>query len=476
MHKTIPLPGIRLLAVASAVLGLSACAAVDQQAGFGEVRSLVEERTGMKVVWNAGTELDAAVATETQALLQNELSVDGAVQVALLNNRGLQALYAELGVSQADLVQAGLLENPIFDGTVLFPFDGGPVRAEIGAAMNFLSILYLPLRKRVAEARFEDAKLRVTGAVIDFAATVEAAYYRHQADKQLVELRGTIVKALDASADFARRLQAAGNITDLDLRRELALTQEARLDLALAETQVIQSRERLNELMGVWSRDSEWTIRDRLPDVPAAPLDLDRLESEAVAKNIDLASARQKIIIAGEQLGLDRGTALVPDLETGAFGEREEAVWALGPGLALPIPLFDQGQARIGRSVAELRRASHGYYALGVRLRSVARAARARLRGARDFVLYYREVLLPLRQEIMRETQLHYNAMQLGVFDLLRAQEREIQAGVSYIQALRDYWLIRTEIDQLLKGRLPNEGGVAVQMAQGSPRAEEVGH
>jgi len=468
---------MKLLVLVSGVIFLSGCAAVDQRAGFSEVSAAAKERTGMKVVWNAGTKLDADVAQEVRSLLSNKLSVDQAVQAALLNNRELQAMYADLGVSQADLVQAGLLENPIFDGTVLFPFEGGPVRAEVGVAMNFLSILYMPLRKRVAAARFEDAKLQVTGAVIDFAATVEAAYYSHQANKQLLELRQTIIKALDASADFARRLHEAGNITDLDLRREQALTREARLELALVETSLMQTRERLNELMGVWGADTSWQIGDRLPDVPEQPLQIDQLERDAIRKSIDLTSARQKIIIAGEQLGLNKGTALVPDLEIGGFGEREEAVWAVGPGLAFPIPLFDQGQARIGRSVAELRRARQQYYALGVRLRSSARAVRARLRGARDFVLYYQEVLLPLREEIMRETQLHYNAMQLGVFDLLRAQERQIEAGVSYIQALRDYWLVRTEIDQLLKGRLPGGGGGSViQSAEAPSRAENGRH
>ena len=480
MHKTNPTLTrvcyrMKLAVLVVTIVFLSGCAAVDQRAGFSEVGAAAKERIGMKVVWNAGTKLDADVAQEIQALLSKELSVEQAVQVALLNNRELQAMYADLGVSQADLVQAGLLENPIFDGAVLFPFDGGPVRAEIGAAVNFLSMLYVPLRKRVAAARFEDTKLQVTGKVIDFAATVEIAYYGHQANKQLVELRQTIVKALEASADFARRLHEAGNITDLDLRREQALTQEGRLELALAETSLIQTRERLNELLGVWGADTGWQIGARLPDVPEQPLALDRLERAAIQKSLDLTSARQKIIIAGEQLGLTKGTALVPDLEIGGFGEREEAVWALGPGLAFPIPLFDQGQARIGRSVAELRRARQQYYALGVQLRSSARAARARLRGARDFVLYYQHVLLPLRQEIMRKTQLHYNAMQLGVFDLLRAQEREIEAGVSYIQALRDYWLIRTEVDQLLKGRLPNDGGRSVMQLAVAPSGAEQG-
>ncbi len=202
---------------------LTGCATFDHRAGFSDVSTVVEARSGKRVVWNFGTELDAQVAQEVQALLHDTLTADGAVQVALLNNRELQALYAELGVAQADLVQAGLLRNPVFDGDVRFLVGGGgPAKVDLDVALDFLEIFYLPLRKRVAAARFEEAKLQVTGAVLDFAATVQAAFYRHQADEQMLELLQTIVQALALSLEVSQRLHAAGNITDLDLARERA--------------------------------------------------------------------------------------------------------------------------------------------------------------------------------------------------------------------------------------------------------------
>ena len=137
---------------------VTGCATFDQRAGFSDVSTTVEARSGKRVVWNLGTELDAQVAEEVHALLQDTLTADGAVQVALLNNRELQAIYAELGVAQADLVQAGLLSNPVFDGAAFFPVAGGPVKLDLSVAMSFLDIFYIPLRTRVAAARFEDAK------------------------------------------------------------------------------------------------------------------------------------------------------------------------------------------------------------------------------------------------------------------------------------------------------------------------------
>jgi outer membrane protein, heavy metal efflux system len=433
---------------------LAGCATVDQRAGFSEVGTSVQERTGMVVVWNRGTELDAQAAQKVRSLLEGKLTAGGAVQVALLNNRGLQAVYSELGVAQADLVQAGLLKNPIFGSAIRFPLSGGQAELTFSVAMDFLDILYTPLRKRLAAARFEDAKLHVSGAVLDFAAQVQVAFYRHQANEQMLDMRQTIAQALSASFEVARRLHEAGNIKDLDLARERAQAEEANVQLRFAETAVRQSRERLNALMGLWGKETVWVIDRRLPDIPVREIDLRELESLAIRRSIDLASARQHIVVAGERLGFNRTTALVPELPLGVEAKREEG-WEVGPELVLPVPLFDQGQARIGLAVAELRRAHQEYYALAVRVRSTARGVRDRLQGARDRALYYRDILLPLRERILNEAQLQYNAMQLGVIDLLRVREEQIQAAVAYVEALLDYWSARTDLEQVIRGRLP---------------------
>jgi cobalt-zinc-cadmium efflux system outer membrane protein len=464
--------------VAFTLLGLlSGCATFDQRAGFPEVSAAVEARSGKQVAWNLGTELDAQVAQYVRTLLQHTLTADAAIQVALLNNRQLQALYAELGVAQAGLVQAGLLRNPVFDGAVRFLLSGGQPELEFSTALDFLDVFYIPLRKRVAAARFEEAKLQVTGGVLDFAATVRAAFYRHQANEQLLELEQAIVQGLAVSFDVAQRLHAAGNITDLDLARERILLEATKLQLRAVEVAVRQSREQLNALLGLWGQDTAWHTDSRLPEITAQPTPFAELERQALQQSLDLASARQRIIVAGEQLGATRVTALMPDASLGGHGEREEGEWDVGVSFGFPIPLFDQGQARLGRAVTELRRAQQEYYALGVQIRATVRAVGDRLQAAQDRALYYRDIMLPLVERIVNETQLQYNAMQLGVFELLRARERQIQAAVAYIETLLDYWLARTDLDHILNGRLPSPNGVAMtRRARPANMTERPGH
>ncbi len=441
------------------LVGLTGCASVDLRAGFPEVSAVVEERAATKIVWNRGNELDLEAAEKLRALLRKKFTADDAVQIAMLNNRDLQAIYSDLGLAQADLVQAGLFRNPILDAAVLFPLSGVRPDLQLTVVISFLDALYVPLRKRVAAARFEDAKLRVTGAVLDLAAQVRRAFHEHQANEQMLELRQTIVQALTASWEVSRRLHEAGNITDLDLARDRAAAETSKLVLRSVEIAARQSREHLNDLMGTWGEQTVWEIDGRLPDIPAEPLPVNGLERVALSRSIDLSQARQRIITAGQQLGYDRATALIPETDLGVGAEREEG-WKVGPVLSVPIPLFDQGQARVGRAVAELRRSQQEYYALAVRVRATARAVRDRMLGAQDRALYYRDILLPLQERIVNEAQLQYNAMQIGIFHLLRDRERQIETGVAYVEALREYWLARADLLHISSGRLPASNGV----------------
>ncbi len=180
---------------------------------------------------------------------------------------------------------------------------------------------------------------------------------------------------------------------------------------------------------------------------------------------------------AAERLGLTNATALVPDLEIGLVSEREEGIWEVGPAFAYELPVFDRGQGRKAVAHSDLRRAQHMYWALGVQIRAATRAARQRLITARAQAEHVQSTLLPLSNRVVTRSQLQYNAMQLGVFRLLQAKRQQINTGILYIETLRDYWLARTEIEQILTGRLTNLGGISIEMpSQLGMNMENGGH
>src|SRR5699024_4433611 len=130
-----------------------------------------------------------------------------------------------------------------------------------------------------------------------------------------------------------------------------------------------------------------------LPVIPSESLDLENVEARALDVSINLAVSRQEIITFGRMLGLTKKTALFPMVELGAEAEREEGGWKLGPEASLPLPLFDQGQARKASARARLRQQQAQYYALAVRIRSLARTARERLFHTRRIALHYQNVI-----------------------------------------------------------------------------------
>ena len=244
----------RNILVPISILALSACATIQPQAGFGDVQAEVTARTGEQIRWRTGSPADHQVTAELKALLVRPLEIEHVTQIALLNNAGLQAMYENLGIAQASLVQAGLLKNPVFDGALRFVGGGIAPSLDIDVSQDFLQIFTLPLRKKMARFEFETAKLTLTGDVVDFVGTVRQAYYSAQASEQAAELMLEVTEGTAALLLASETLFEAGNINELMLNRQQAVHEEALLMLGDAETSQMRDHEQLTQLMGLWAR------------------------------------------------------------------------------------------------------------------------------------------------------------------------------------------------------------------------------
>lgn len=471
-------PKAKLLIAASSLLALGACATITPQAGFDSVQSEVAERTGETIQWRTGGTEDLQVTEQIQAMLRNPLTLAQVMQIALLNNAGLQAKYEELGVAQASLVQAGLLENPIFGGAIRYSGGGDAPAIDLDISQDFLSLFTLPMRKRMAGYEFEAAKLQLTTDVIDFTADVRETFYSAQASAQAAELMEEVSDGTAAMLAAAQALYDAGNITDLALNRQKAVHEEARLMLADAETDLLRDREKLNVLMGLWGNDTQWITRSRLPAIPESHFDIENVEKRVIEASLDLGMTRFDIERLSARLGLANLTSLIPDLELGYSGERGGEGWENGVGLGIQIPIFDTGKAKRFGIQSELRSMQWQYIAQAVELRAAARNAAIELRQARAKTDHLFGVMLPLRQEIIGGAMLEYNAMQIGVFSVLMDQQRQIETGRQYIDALKEYWLARARLEQLLSGSMKgsNLGGSGETWAPAAMSEESGGH
>lgn len=448
-----------LLWLAVLPLAFSGCISPNPNAAFDDMGRHVGSRTGQKVRWMRDDSARDEIEQAVEMLLQTNLTAQTAVGIALLNNRTLQAEFESVGISQAELAQASRLKNPELATNWRLPTRPPTVlNAEFALAGNLIDLLMLPARKKIAARSLEGTKLRVAHEVLRLANEAQAAFYTAQARQQLTNRLALIVEVNEAVADIAKRQHDAGNIPDLELQNQQTAYAQSRLDLARARAQVRADRERLNRLLGLWGTQTAWQIVDPLAALPDKELPLENLETIAVSRRLDLAAARGDVHNVLAALKLKQGVRWVPAAKLGVSAEHGlDRTWVVGPTLGLEIPVFDQGQGELARLAAEYRRAQRNWEALAVNIRSEVRETRDALIAARDAAEYFAKVLLPQRQRVLRETLLQYNAMQKSNFELLAAKEREQLTEREAIEALRDYWIARAELERAVGGSLTRE-------------------
>lgn len=440
-------------------LGLLAAGCVPSRSStFSPVASDVERRVGLRPAWQDSA--DPRVLAAVRELLSQPLTRDAAVRIALASNRSLQARYDELGIAAAAIATATVLAPTEVDLELKGMF-AGTTETEISATQDILDLLQIGQRRGIAQADLAAARARAVAATVELVADVEKAFNEIVAAQQQLELRQTAFDAAAASAEVTERMHAAGNTTTLDLARQRDQREQARIDLARAQADVEVAREHLNRMLGLSGEDTRWVAGDRLEDVPAAAPSLDNLERDAIAANLALTATRADARAAAGRLGVARLRAWLPELGVGVAATREgnganDDEWSVGPAMRIGLPIFNQQQGPRARAAAELRRSENLTIATAVNVRAQARALRQQVLEAHAEARHLKEVVLPLRQQVLDETLKQYNAMNATTFELLLARRELIDAGRQYIDALRRYHNASAIARALARGGLPD--------------------
>jgi cobalt-zinc-cadmium efflux system outer membrane protein len=468
---------VKGLALSAALGGalLSGCATVQPDARFAEVNEAATRRLAQNLVWNRNSDQDRRARAAVEQLLKQELTVSAAVQIALLNNRDLQASYARLGIVQADLVEAGLLQNPVFVLTIVR--GSGASIVEGSVVQDFVGILSISARRKAGEAAAQRVTMEVAERAFDLAKQIEAQYYTVVADAQALELAGQVAAATQAAAELAQRQREAGNLSRREQNIQQAFYAQTLLDLAQSESQLASDRERLNRSMGLWGGDIDWRTVVRLPKVPDTLPALDQVEAQAVTQRLDLSAAKQAAYASAQALSLTRQFRYLSALGIGVAYKREPDVGAMvGPTIELGLPLFDRGETRVARAQAELARDQEHLAALAIDIRSQAREARTRLIAARDIVRHYEKALLPLQQSIVDDTLKLHSGMLIGAYDLLLAKQNQVATARQYIAASKEYWLAWTDLERAVGGRIARAPPPAGEARPAVPAPSALSH
>jgi outer membrane protein TolC len=432
-------------------LALAGCASLQPQERFAPLQAQTQALLKQELQWPRDAQQGSALDARVAELLAVPLTADSAVQIALLNHRGLRAALHQLGVADADLVQ---LSRPLNPGLSLGRLrQGSETEIERGLHLNLGSWLSLGQSRRVAALRLQQTQQDLALQVLAIAAQARKAYYQALAAEQLQHYSGQVMQAAEASAELARRMAAAGNINKLRQAREHGFYAEAALAMARTEVQARSQREALIRALGLWGAQTAFRLPERLPDLPAAARELPEVERQAIAQRLDVQAAKHSAELRASELGLSQRTRLINVLELGLVrNSSNEAPTQRGFELSLELPLFDWGQARVARAESLYMQAVERTAHTAIQARSEAREAYGRYRSAFDIARHYATEIVPTRQRIADENLLRYNGMLIGVFELLADARAQIGAVSAAIEAQRDFFVAEAELDQALIG------------------------
>jgi cobalt-zinc-cadmium efflux system outer membrane protein len=442
----------RLLALTAPLLLAAGCASIPSDRGQGELRLLLAARERAAADLSGRHDPDALAAA-----LRQPLGPDDAVALAWRESPRVHAALAELGLAGADLFESGRLRNPTLSASRI---GGGDGKTTVAISAVVSDLLTLPARGRIGAARWQGAIAMAGRTLLEEAAHTRADWYRYVAAIQIAQLRAAAAEAAVVSAELADRLHAAGNLSQLQLAQAQAAATRARAEATQARVQRLERRMALAERLGLAGRSNAWQTLTALPLPPETPIDLASLLAQAHAQRPDLAAARLALAAERDGAELARRFAWLGEVELGYEREREDGRRESGPTLALELPLFQQGQAGRARGQALHALAQSRLQQHELALERQVRTGSARLQGLATIVGEYRRSLLPQHATVFEREQERYNFMLIGAFELIQARRAQFDAHQAYLEAIRDWWLARVELQLAVAGPLPGDDAV----------------
>ncbi|QAU33324.1 TolC family protein [Janthinobacterium sp. 17J80-10] len=465
-------PILRPVVLGAAALVLAGCATISDDGGMNAVTALTRERTGQAVQLTKPGGNTESVDKSVNQLLGKPLTPDTAVQVALLNNQGLQASFAELGIAEADRISAGWMRNPSFSFGRMRT--GSDVEIDRSIMFDLVGLLTIPIRSGIEQRRFEQARLQTAAQAVQLAADTRKAYFHAVAAQQTAQYMEQVGSAAEAAAELARRMAQVGNFSKLDQAREQAFHADATAQVARARHNATAARERLSRLMGVWGDKTAFQLPERLPALPKAPDTINDAESQAMQQRLDIQMAKRGAESTAKALGLTKASRFINVLDVG-YANKSETGAPRGNGyeIELQLPIFDWSGAKVAKAEAIYMQSVYRTADIAIRARSEVREAYSAYRTTYDVARHYRDEVVPLRKKISDEVLLRYNGMLASVFELLADARTQIGSVNAAIEAQRDYWLAETDLQAAING---SGGGSATTMRTPASAEAAPGH
>ena len=453
--------------LAGVALLLGGCASFSPDGGLSVAGNYAALELNKDIVKVNDESIALTAEARVEQLLRRPLTADSAVQIALLKNRGLQAAFNDLGVSEAQFVQATLPPVPRFSVSEV----RGDLAVEISrqVVVSLFELATLPARAAIARERFRAEQYRAADLVLRLAGEARRQFYRTVATNQSIAYLEQALGSAGSASTLAQQLGETGALNKLEQAREHAFYSE--LGTQLAKARVLQrvERERLVRLLGLWEREVDFKLPGGLPALPKQLANGAQLEAEAIKRRADVQVARFELQSLAGQYGLnqvsgfisvfdvgysdlyDRTKTVEPN-EQGGFNVRRDKTFQRGLSVDFVIPIYDFGTTAIRGAKEAYLGAAHRLAERAVNARSEVREAYQRYRGQYDITRHYQSSVLPLRKTIQDQALLQYSGMLIDVTTLIVDARARILSNIQAIEAQRDFWIAATDLKAAIVG------------------------
>ena len=449
--------GLRIGLLLGCVALLAGCKTFSPNGGMGPIAAIAGEYLNKDVVAVRAPGDDIWARQRVDGLLQTTLTADAAVQVALLNNRGLQAAYNELGIAEAVMVASSRPPAPSVSISRVSTSLELDIERQIVASI--LGLVTQPARSRIAADRFAQAQLQAALETLRVAAETKRAYYNAVGAREIVAAVTNFKSTAEKSAELAKQLGETGALNKLDQAREQVFYADVATELAAARQQATIELEQLVRLLGLWGHDLDIKLPSVLPVLPGKPRSLPTIEQDAMSHRVDLQIARIEVEALAKSYGLTRATRFINVLDASGISKTQKDRGSGEPhsdgggfDIVFEVPIFDFGRPRVREAEQRYMQAVNLLAEDAINARSEARAAYRTYRSAYEISGHYRRDVLPLRQIAFDQAQLQFNSMLIDVFSLVTESRQLINATVNGIEAKRDFWIASTDLGVAVLG------------------------
>jgi cobalt-zinc-cadmium efflux system outer membrane protein len=325
--------------------------------------------------------------------LEDGVSEDEAISVALANNATFRATLTQLGMVEGDVVQAGLLTNPNLQ--TFIPV--GVKQWEWTLFVPLEAFVLRPHRLAVARRDYQRIANTLVQSGLDVVRNARVAHTDLALAIAQAKLANDTYQLRQTISNITERRVQRGDISELDAMTARVDALSAQAAVGVAEQNVAIARARLANVMGL-PASAEPITTDSLIAAPSIKPNSEELVAQAMASRPDLQAAEWAIDSATQRSRLARLLFWRFDGIIDANGNGEQG-YEMGPGIRFDIPIFNRNQGGIIRAESEIMQARYNRDAIRDQILLDVRTAESQLRQAIDNLRIVRGQILPSLRE-----------------------------------------------------------------------------